>query len=110
MGLYSAIAYSVVQRRHEFGVRLALGARVDDVVRIVVTYGLRPVIGGIALGTLATFVGGPFIASLLFQTSPRDPMMYGVVTAIMVAVAVVASVIPARRAARVDPVSALRGD
>jgi predicted permease len=110
MGLYSAISYSVVQRRHEFGVRLALGARIADVVRMVVTYGLRPVIGGVVLGTVAAFVGGPFITSLLFQTSPRDPVMYGVVTAIMVAVAVIASVIPARRAAKVDPVKALRGD
>jgi ABC-type antimicrobial peptide transport system permease subunit len=110
MGLYSAISYSVVQRRHEFGVRLALGARIADVVRMVVTYGLRPVVVGVALGTLAAFAGGPFIASMLFQTSPRDPVMYVSVTAVMVAVAVVAAAIPARRASRVDPAAALRGD
>ena len=110
MGLYSAISYSVVQRRHEFGVRLALGARIADVVRIVVTYGLRPVAVGIVVGTIAAVAAGPVIASLLFQTSPRDPVIYVVMGGVMLAVAVIAAVVPARRAARVDPATALRGD
>jgi len=110
MELYSAISYSVVQRRHEFGVRLALGARVADVDRIVMTYGLRPVVVGIVLGTALAAAAGPAISSLLFQTSPRDPIIFVVMAVSMLAVAVVASVVPARRAARVDPATALRGD
>jgi predicted permease len=110
MGLYSAISYSVVQRRHEFGVRLALGAGIADVVRIVVAYGLRPVVVGVVVGTVAAVAAGPAISSLLFQTSPRDPTVYVIMGGVMLVVAAVASVIPARRAARVHPATALRGD
>jgi putative ABC transport system permease protein len=110
MGLYSAISYSVVQRRHEFGVRLALGARIADVVRIVVSYGMRPVAVGIALGAIVAVAAAPLVGSLLFQTSPSDPFAYAVTGVVMLIVAAAASVIPARRAARVDPATALRGD
>jgi predicted permease len=110
MGLYSAISYNVAQRRHEFGVRLALGARIADVVRLVMDQGLRAAVFGVVMGSAAALLLGRFIAPLLFQTSPRTPSAFGVATVVVVVVAALASFVPAWRASRVDPVTALRGD
>ena len=110
MGLYSAISYSVVQRRHEFGVRMALGARIGDVVRLVMDQGVRAAVIGVVLGSVAALLLGRFITSLLFQTSPRSPAAFGVAAALIVLVAAAASFVPAWRASRVDPVAALRGE
>jgi predicted permease len=110
VGLYSTVSYSVAQRRHEFGVRMALGARYRDVVRLVVGQGVRAAAIGVAVGSVAALLAGPFVANLLFQTSPRAPSVYGVVGVLTVIVAVAACVVPAWRAARVDPVVALRGE
>ena len=110
VGLYSAISYSVAQRRHEFGVRVALGAQVADVVSLVVGQGLRAVAVGIAVGVILALLAGRFVADLLFQTSPRSPVVFASVVAFMMLVAIVASIVPARRASRVNPVVALRGD
>ena len=110
IGLYSVIAYNVTQRTHEMGVRVALGAQARDVIRLIVSEGLRIVLPGVALGAVLALVAGKWIAPLLFQVSPKDPpVLVGVVT-ILVAVAMVASWLPARRAARVDPNVALRAD
>jgi ABC-type antimicrobial peptide transport system permease subunit len=110
VGLYSVIAYNVTQRTHEMGVRVALGAQPRDVIRLIVNEGLRIVLPGVALGAVLALVAGRWIAPLLFQVSPKDPpVLVGVVT-ILVAVATVASWLPARRAARVDPNEALRAD
>jgi predicted permease len=110
VGLYSAISYSVAQRRHEFGVRMALGAQVADVVRLVIGQGLKPITFGIAAGIVTAVLASRFVADFLFQTSPRSPAVYAVVIAFMIVVALVASLVPARRASRVDPAVALRGD
>jgi predicted permease len=110
VGLYSAISYSVAQRRHEFGVRIALGARIGDVVRLVMDQGVRAALVGVALGSGAAVLLGSFIAPLLFQTSPRNPEAFGVAAVLIVIVAAAASFVPAWRASRVDPVSVLRGD
>ncbi len=110
MGLYSAISYSVVQRRHEFGVRMALGARIADVVRLVMDQGVRAALLGIVAGSLIALVAGRFVEALLFQTSPRSPVAFALAALVIVSVAAAASCVPAWRASRVDPVTALRGD
>jgi hypothetical protein len=110
IGLYSAISYSVVQRRHEFGIRMALGARIGDVVRLVMDQGVRSAVIGVALGSVAALLLGGFITSLLFQTSPRSPAAFAVAAVLIVLVAAAASFVPAWQASRVDPVSALRAE
>jgi putative ABC transport system permease protein len=110
VGLYSVIAYNVQQRTHELGVRVALGAQVQDVVRLVVTDGLRLAIAGVAIGGAVALWAGKFVKDLLFEESPRDPVVFGVVVTTLVLVAIAASWIPARRASKVDPNVALRAE
>jgi predicted permease len=110
IGLFSVISYNVAQRTHELGVRVALGAQVGDLIRLVVVEGMRLGVIGVALGAAAAFAGGRWIAPLLFEESPRDPFVFGLVAALLLVVTMVASFIPARRAARVDPNRALRSD
>ena len=110
IGLYSVVAYSVTQRTHEMGVRVALGARVGDVVRLIVGDGLRVVVAGVAIGLVLAFSAGHWLAPLLFNVSARDPIVFTAVAVVLVAVAVAASWLPAVRAARVDPSTALRAD
>jgi predicted permease len=110
IGLYSAIAYGVAQRRHEIGVRLALGAGTSNIARMVVGEGLRVVAVGILIGVALALGGGRYIASMLFDVSARDPLTVSVVALVLLLVAIAASLIPAWRATRVDPVSALRAD
>jgi ABC-type antimicrobial peptide transport system permease subunit len=110
IGLYSVIAYGVAQRTHELGVRLALGAESRDLVRLVLGEGLRLSAVALALGLAAALLAGRFVAPLLFETSPRDPLVLGGVAALLLVVAVAASAVPALRAARVDPNSALRDE
>ncbi len=110
MGLYSVIAYTVTQRTHEMGVRVALGAQRGSVIRMIVSEGLRVVLPGVALGTVVALASGRWIAPLLFQVTPTDPSIFTGVVATLVAVAVLASWIPARRASRIDPTEALRAD
>jgi predicted permease len=110
IGLYAVIAFAVVQRRQELGVRIALGAQTKDILRLVLGEGLRVTIGGLLLGSATALLAGKALAALLFNVSPRDPLTYLVVTLTLVLVGVFASVIPAWRAARVDPNVALRAD
>jgi predicted permease len=110
IGLYSVIAYSVTQRTQEMGVRIALGAQRQDVIRLIVRGGLAIVIPGVALGAIVALAAGRFVAPLLFNVSPNDPPVLISVVAMLVAVAVAASWIPAARAARVDPNQALRSE
>jgi putative ABC transport system permease protein len=110
VGLYSVIAYNVAQRRQELAVRVALGAAARDLVRLVVGQGVRLAASGALLGGIIALIAGPWIAPLLFEQSPRDPVVFGAVTCLLLLVAVVASAIPALRGARVDPNAALRSE
>jgi hypothetical protein len=110
IGLYGVIAYGVAQRRQEIGVRLALGARAADVARLVVGGALRLVVSGLVLGSAISLWAGRWIATLLFQQSPADPMVYGVVAVVLALVALLATAVPAISAVRVDPNVALRAE
>jgi putative ABC transport system permease protein len=110
IGLYSVIAYTVAERTHEMGVRIALGARVADVAALVVGDGLRVIVVGIGLGSLAALAAGRWVAPLLFEISPKDPAVFASVVALLLLVAIAASWVPAMRASRVDPNEALRSD
>ena len=110
VGLYSVIAYNVVQRTHEMGVRIALGAQLRDVVKLVVGQGVRHGVMGIVIGGAIAFGAARWMKPLLFDESPRDPLVYAMVTVVLLGVAVTASWLPARRAARVDPNVALRSE
>ncbi|HEY2377596.1 MAG TPA: ABC transporter permease [Gemmatimonadaceae bacterium] len=110
VGLYSVIAYNVVQRTHEMGVRIALGAQLGDVVRLVVGQGVRHGVAGILIGGAIAVGAARWVKPLLFDESPRDPLIYAIVGVVLLAVAIAASLIPARRAGRVDPNVALRSE
>jgi predicted permease len=110
IGLYSVTAYSVAQRTHELGVRITLGAQLKDVVRLVVMEGVTIAGSGIVIGSAIAFAVGPLLAPLLFDESPRDPEVFGAVAAVLIMAALLATLIPASRAVRVDPVEALRAE
>jgi predicted permease len=110
IGLYSLIAYDVAQRTQELGVRLALGASMSDVMALVMSSGVRLVVVGVVLGGGLALWGSKWMEGLMFQQSPRDPVVFGVVALVLLAVALVATSGPALRAARVDPNVALRGE
>ena len=110
VGLYGMIAYNVTQRRHELGVRLALGATRVRIVRLVVTESVRFAFAGVVIGGAVALGAGRWIDPLLFKQSPRDPAVFAVVTGVLIAVAIVASWVPAMRAAGLDPKAALQSD
>ena len=110
LGLYSLMAYTVAQRTHELGVRRALGAATPDLLRLVLARGVVTVAAGCIVGLGVSLLGARFVGELLFETSPRDATVLAVVTGTMLLVAVIASLVPARRAARVDPMVALRAE
>ena len=108
IGLYSVIAYSVAQRTHEMGVRVALGAETQDLVGLVLREGLALAAAGVGLGAIAALVVSQWVKPLLFEESARDPVVFVGVAVILIVVAALASLVPARRAGRVDPMRALR--
>ncbi len=110
IGVYSVLAYSVSQRTHEMGVRMALGARNEQVMALVVREGVRVVLVGVVVGVAASLALGTVVASMLYDTSPHDPVVLAVVAAVLTIVGVAASAVPAWRASRTDPVVALRSD
>ena len=110
IGLYGVISFGVAQRRGEFGVRMALGATAADLLRMVLGEGVRYAAVGVALGLVASLASASLIASFLYEVSPRDGATYGAVALLLLAVAVVASVVPAWRVTRVDPASVLRAE
>jgi predicted permease len=109
-GIYSLVAYTVVQRTHEIGIRIALGARPADVVKAVAADGLVPSAAGICVGLAAALAMGPVLSNLLFEVGPFDPPTLLTVALVLAVSAALASFIPARRALRVDPVVALRDE
>jgi predicted permease len=110
VGLYSVVAYNVTQRQHELGVRVALGASGPDVVRLVVTDGLKVVGAGVLGGLLIAFWASKFLEPLLFRVSSKDPSVFILVATTLIGVAIAASWMPARRASRVDPNVVLRSE
>ena len=108
IGVYGVIAFFVSQRTQEIGVRVALGATARDVVRMVVGQAFALAVIGVAIGGAAAFWATQALRTMLFQVQASDPIAYAGAAATLVLVAVVASTLPARRAARVDPMLALR--
>jgi putative ABC transport system permease protein len=108
LGIWGVVAWSVAQRTQEIGVRMALGAKAEDVLRQVVTQGLRPALVGVGAGCALALGLGRAVAGLLFGIQATDPATFAAVAAILLGVAFLASVAPARRAAHLDPVAALR--
>jgi putative ABC transport system permease protein len=108
IGVYGVMSYSVTQRAQELGIRMALGAQTRDVLLLVLKQGMVLAAGGAVLGVTLALVLGRLIGTLLFGVSGRDPLTLGGVSVTLAIVALVACYIPARRAARVDPLIALR--
>jgi putative ABC transport system permease protein len=110
VGIYGVMSYAVLQRVPEVGVRIALGAAPRDVVAMILKQALAVGAMGVALGLLAALAAAGVMASLLYEVSPRDPLALGTVVAAVLLIVVLASYFPARRAARVDPLEALRAE
>jgi ABC-type antimicrobial peptide transport system permease subunit len=110
VGIYGVVAYGVVQRTRELGIRMALGAGGGSLVRMVIRQGMTPVLAGMAVGLVGALAGGRVLRSLLFGVEVGDPATLAAVTCFLVAVALAAIYLPARRAARSDPMTALRNE
>ena len=110
VGVYGVVAHSAAQRTREIGIRIALGAGRRDVLSLVIASGLRWAVLGVVVGVAGAYAGTRFLAALLFGITPTDPLTFAGLAALMLGVAALASYVPARRAASVNPISALRGD
>jgi putative ABC transport system permease protein len=110
VGLFGVLAYLVSQRTRDIGIRLALGAARHDIVRLIVGQGMMLALGGAVLGITVAFATARVMQSLLFSVSPRDPVTFAAVPLVLIAIALVACYLPARRAMRVDPLVALRSE
>jgi ABC-type antimicrobial peptide transport system permease subunit len=110
IGIYGVMAYTTTQRRHEIGIRLALGAGGPDVLRLVVRQGMRLVLIGLAAGLFGAWALSRVLASQLFGISAQDPLTYAAVACLLGLVALIATWLPAQRATRVDPMISLRSE
>jgi ABC-type antimicrobial peptide transport system permease subunit len=110
IGIYGITSYTVAQRTHEIGIRLALGAQLSDVLRLVLSHGLKLTLIGAALGIIGAYLATRAITSVLYGVSATDPFTFVFVSLLLVGVALLASYVPSRRATRVDPLVALRNE
>jgi putative ABC transport system permease protein len=110
VGIYGIVSYSVTQRTHEIGIRMALGARAANVLSLIMKNGLMLVLMGIVIGVGSAFGLTRFLAMLLFGIEPTDSVTFVIVSSVFFVIAIVAALIPALRATRVDPVVALRSE
>jgi putative ABC transport system permease protein len=108
VGLYGVVAYTVSQRTQEIGLRMAIGARPGDVLKMIVGGGMKLALAGVVIGLAAALAAANVVASMLFEVTPFDPVSYAATAAVILAVAALACYVPARRAMRVDPIVALR--
>src|SRR5919201_7134306 len=108
IGLYAVLSYSVSQSTRELGMRMALGANASNLLRLVISRGLRLTTLGVVVGAIAALLLTRLMGNLLYKVSPQDPLAFISAFIVLTAVALVACFLPARRAARVDPVQALR--
>ena len=108
VGVYGVMAYAVSQRTREIGIRMALGARGADILRLVLAQSLKRIAVGLGFGMLGAAATSRVLSFFLFGVSPVDPLTFGVVPVFLAAVALLATCVPARKAARVDPTEALR--
>lgn len=108
LGIYGVLAYAINQRTREIGIRMALGAQFCDVITMVVAHGFRMALLGIALGLMGALSAARLLRSFLYEVHPLDPVTFGAVAALLISAALLACYVPARRAAKVDPMQALR--
>jgi predicted permease len=110
VGVYGVVSYTVAQRTREIGVRVALGASLTSILRLVVTQGVRLAWIGLGIGIVLSFATTGVLSSILYGVSPHDPVVLGTVIGVLTLIAAVASFAPARRATRIDPITSLRSD
>jgi ABC-type antimicrobial peptide transport system permease subunit len=110
VGIYGVIAYVAARRTHEIGIRIALGAQIGDVRKLFLRHGFKLTVAGILLGIGLAIVVTRMMSTYLFGVGPMDPLTYAVVSALLAGIALLATYLPARRAARIDPNVALRAD
>ena len=109
-GVFGTVAYGVSRRVREIGIRVALGAAHEDVLRLIVRQGMRPVLVGMLIGMAAAAAASTVLVNMLFGLSPHDPLSFVLVPVVLFAIALAACYVPARRALRVEPVTALRAE
>jgi putative ABC transport system permease protein len=110
VGIYGVLSYTVRRRVREIGIRMALGATGPDVLKLVVSDGMKPILVGVAIGLVAALALSRLIASLIFGVRPTDPLTFAAVSVLLVAVGIVANIVPAYRASRIEPVRTLRDE